>query len=92
MHSAISINVQPSSWEKRGWSCNEDCSNRKCSFEWFTYFSEPKTDGKYLEWVKDHLALDELRLSLEKKPVTDSPRKWSNWSDSKGNHIWTKAR
>jgi hypothetical protein len=87
MHSAISINVQQSSWEKRGWSCNEDCSNRKCSFEWFTYFSEPKTDGKYLEWVKDHLALDELRLFLEKKPVTDSPGKWSNGSDSKGNHV-----
>lgn len=39
----------------------------------FTYFSELETAGKCLEWVKDHLALDEINLYLEKKLVTDSP-------------------
>jgi xylulokinase len=39
----------------------------------YTYFSELETAGKCLEWVKDHLALDEINLYLEKKLVTDSP-------------------
>lgn len=39
----------------------------------FTYFSELETAGKCLEWVKDHLALDEINLYLDKKLVTDSP-------------------
>ncbi len=39
----------------------------------FTYFSELETAGKCLEWVKDHLALDEINLYLEKKLVTDTP-------------------
>ncbi|WP_320120887.1 FGGY-family carbohydrate kinase [uncultured Sphaerochaeta sp.] len=39
----------------------------------FTYFSELETAGKCLEWVKDHLALDEINLYLEKKLITDSP-------------------
>jgi len=39
----------------------------------FTYFCELETAGKCLEWVKDHLALDEINLYLDKKLVTDSP-------------------
>lgn len=38
----------------------------------FNYFAELETAGKCLEWVKDHLALDEIGVYLEKKEVTDS--------------------
>ena len=36
----------------------------------FNYFAEMETAGKCLEWVKDHLALDEVGIYLEKKDVT----------------------
>ena len=36
----------------------------------FNYFAEMETSGKCLEWVKDHLALDEIGIYLEKKDVT----------------------
>ncbi len=39
----------------------------------FNYFAELETAGKCLEWVKDHLALDEIGVYLEKKNVYDSP-------------------
>ncbi|MDO5449246.1 MAG: FGGY-family carbohydrate kinase, partial [Clostridia bacterium] len=34
---------------------------------------EHETSGKCLEWVKNHLALDEIGIYLEKKDVTESP-------------------
>ena len=37
----------------------------------FNYFAEMETAGKCLEWVKDHLALDEIGIYLEKKNVTE---------------------
>lgn len=38
----------------------------------FHYFSELETAGKCLEWVKNHLALDEIGVYLEKKQISDS--------------------
>jgi len=38
----------------------------------YNYFAEMETAGKCLEWVKDHLALDEIGVYLEKKQITDS--------------------
>lgn len=38
----------------------------------FNYFAELETAGKCLEWVKDHLALDEIDIYLDKKNVSDS--------------------
>ena len=38
----------------------------------FNYFAELETAGKCLEWVKDHLALDEIGIFLEKKDVVES--------------------
>ncbi|WP_336771248.1 xylulokinase [Paenibacillus sp. MMO-58] len=38
----------------------------------FHYFCELETAGKCLEWVKNHLALDEIGIYLEKKQVSDS--------------------
>ncbi len=35
----------------------------------YNYFAEMETAGKCLEWVKDHLALDEIGIYLEKKHV-----------------------
>lgn len=38
----------------------------------YNYFAELETAGKCLEWVKDHLALDEIGIYLEKKKISDS--------------------
>ncbi|MFD1178984.1 FGGY-family carbohydrate kinase [Paenibacillus puldeungensis] len=38
----------------------------------FNYFAELETAGKCLEWVKDHLALDEIDIYLEKKHISES--------------------
>lgn len=38
----------------------------------FNYFAELETAGKCLEWVRDHLALDEIDIYLEKKHVADT--------------------
>ncbi len=35
----------------------------------FNYFAEMETAGKCLEWVKDHLALDEIGIYLEQKNI-----------------------
>lgn len=40
---------------------------------YFNYFAELETAGKCLEWVKDHLALDEISIYLEKKQVDEGP-------------------
>ncbi len=39
--------------------------------ERYNYFAEMETAGKCLEWVKDHLALDEIGIFLEKKNVAE---------------------
>lgn len=36
----------------------------------YNYFAEMETAGKCLEWVKNHLALDEIGIFMEKKDVT----------------------
>jgi len=41
----------------------------------YNYFGEQETAGKCLEWVRDHLALDEINLYLEKRPVTEGNEK-----------------
>ncbi len=38
---------------------------------YYNYFGEQETSGKCLQWVKDHLALDEIDVYLEKKNVTE---------------------
>ena len=38
----------------------------------YNYFAEMETAGKCLEWVKDHLALDEIGIYLEKRDVAQS--------------------
>ncbi|AEB06908.1 Carbohydrate kinase, FGGY [Coriobacterium glomerans PW2] len=38
----------------------------------YNYFAELETAGKCLEWVKDHLALDEINIYLKKTPVNES--------------------
>ncbi len=38
----------------------------------YNYFAELETAGKCLEWVKDHLALDEIDIYLDKKNVTEA--------------------
>lgn len=39
----------------------------------FNYISEQETAGKCLEWVRDHLALDEIGIYLEKRTVAEDP-------------------
>lgn len=40
--------------------------------KYYNYFAELETAGKCLEWVKDHLALDEIDIYLEKKSISES--------------------
>ncbi len=37
----------------------------------FHYYAELETAGKCFEWVKDHLALDEIGVYLSQTPVPD---------------------
>ncbi|NLM05451.1 MAG: carbohydrate kinase [Tissierellia bacterium] len=37
----------------------------------YNYFAELETAGKCLEWVKDHLVLDEINAYIEKKEITE---------------------
>lgn len=37
----------------------------------YNYFAELETSGKCFEWVKDHIALDECGIYIQKKHVTD---------------------
>lgn len=39
----------------------------------YVYFAEQETAGKCLEWVRDHLALDEIDLYLTHRHVADDP-------------------
>lgn len=39
----------------------------------FIYFAEMETAGKCFEWVKEHLALDEINIYLKKQTVAESP-------------------
>ena len=41
----------------------------------YNYFAELETAGKCLEWVKNHLALDEINIYLQKICVSDSMKK-----------------
>jgi xylulokinase len=39
----------------------------------YNYISEQETSGKCMEWVKDHLVLDEVGAFLDKRTVVDDP-------------------
>lgn len=39
----------------------------------YNYFAEQETAGKCLEWVRDHLAKDEINLYLDRHSVVDGP-------------------
>lgn len=39
----------------------------------YNYISEQETSGKCLEWVRDHLALDEIGVYLQHRTVADDP-------------------
>lgn len=47
----------------------------------FNYFAEMETAGKCLAWVKDHLALDEINIYLDKHDVTEFEAKYSSLYD-----------
>jgi len=47
----------------------------------YNYFAEMETAGKCLSWVKDHLALDEIGIYLEKKDVTEAEEMYSSLYD-----------
>ncbi len=38
----------------------------------FNYFAEMETSGKCFEWVKDHIALDEVGIYIKKTHITES--------------------
>lgn len=40
---------------------------------YYNFFAEQETAGKCIEWAKNHLALDEIDIYLDKKKITDDP-------------------
>ena len=48
---------------------------------YFNYYAELETAGKCFEWVKDHLALDEVGVYLDQKMITDAESKYLNLYD-----------
>jgi xylulokinase len=48
----------------------------------YNYFAEQETSGKCLEWVRDHLALDEIGVYLQKVERTSGPdEEWRSLID-----------
>ncbi len=39
----------------------------------YNYIGEQETSGKCLEWVRDHIALDEIGVYLSKRPMAEDP-------------------
>ena len=48
---------------------------------YFNYYAELETAGKCFEWVKDHLALDEVGVYLDQKMITDAESKYLSLYD-----------
>ena len=48
---------------------------------YFNYYAELETAGKCFEWVRDHLALDEVGVYLEHAQVTDHESKYTSLYD-----------
>lgn len=48
---------------------------------YFNYYAELETAGKCFEWVKDHLAMDELGIYLAEKEITDEEGKYLSLYD-----------
>ena len=48
---------------------------------YFNYYAVVETAGKCFEWVKDHLALDEVGVYLDQKMITDAESKYLSLYD-----------
>ncbi|MBI5957610.1 MAG: FGGY-family carbohydrate kinase, partial [Chloroflexi bacterium] len=44
----------------------------------YNYISEQETSGRCLQWVRDHLALDEIGVYLEQKTVADKTEEYTS--------------
>ena len=45
---------------------------------WYNYIAEQETAGRCLQWVRDHLALDEIGIYLADNPYSDEVEKLDN--------------
>jgi xylulokinase len=50
----------------------------------YNYISEQETSGRCLQWVRDHLALDEIGVYLEKTAIGDKEAEYSSLYDYLG--------
>lgn len=58
----------------------------------YHYFAELETAGKCLEWVRDHLALDEINIYLDKHDVAEDPEtEWTSLYDYMSTVVATAA-
>jgi xylulokinase len=48
---------------------------------WYNYIAEQETAGRCLQWVRDHLALDEIGIYLETHPHSDQVEKYASLYD-----------
>lgn len=50
----------------------------------YNYISEQETSGRCLQWIRDHLALDEIGVYLEQKTVADKEEEYKSLYDFLG--------
>ncbi len=50
----------------------------------YNYISEQETSGRCLQWIRDHLALDEIGVYLEHKTVADKDEEYKSLYDFMG--------
>lgn len=50
----------------------------------YNYISEQETSGRCLQWIRDHLALDEIGVYLERQTVADREQEYSSLYDYLG--------
>lgn len=53
----------------------------------YNYISEQETSGRCLQWIRDHLALDEIGVYLEQKTVADKAEEYKSLYDFMGQAV-----
>jgi xylulokinase len=53
----------------------------------YNYISEQETSGRCLQWIRDHLALDEIGIYLEQRTVSDHEEEYKTLYDFLGEAV-----
>jgi xylulokinase len=53
----------------------------------YNYISEQETSGRCLQWIRDHLALDEIGIYLEQRTIADREQEYRSLYDYMGQAV-----